>query len=89
MADRVSLPFIEAFLLGVALQASVLYDEPHPLVEGGRDGWRLFPEENVNGSRDSVAELGVFTDWALTAQSDQQYQHHQQAQTMCPHSGII
>ena len=67
MADRVSLPFIEAFLLGVALQAPVLYDEPHPLVEGSRDGWRLFPEENVNGSRDGVAELGVFTDWALAA----------------------
>ena len=51
------LPFIESFLLSVALEAPVLYDEPHPLVEGRRDGWRLFPEENVNGSGDSVTEL--------------------------------
>ena len=67
MADRVLLPFIEPFLLSVALQAPVLYDEPHPLVEGRRDGRRLFPEENVYGSGDGVAELGVFTDRALTA----------------------
>ena len=67
MADRVFLPFIEPFLLGVALQTPVLYDEPHPLVEGGGDGRRLFPEENVYGGGDGVTELGVFTDRALTA----------------------
>ena len=62
-----NLPFIEPLLLGVALEAPVLYDEPHPLVEGGGDGWRLFPEEDVYGGGHSVAELGVFTDLALTA----------------------
>ena len=36
-------PLIEADLLCVALQAVVLYDELHTLVEGGGDGGRLFP----------------------------------------------
>ena len=65
MADRVLLPFIEPFLLGVALQPPVLYDEPHPLVEGRGDGWGLFPQENVYGGGDCVTELGVLTDRTL------------------------
>ena len=66
MADRVLLPFIEPFLLGVALQPPVLYDEPHPLVEGRGDGWGLFPQENVYWGGDGVTELGVLTDGTLT-----------------------
>ena len=65
--DKLTLPFIEALLLGVALKAPVLYDEPHPLVEGCGDGWRLFPQEDVDGSGDGVAELGVFTHGGLAA----------------------
>ncbi len=52
------LPLVESLLLGVALEALVLDDEAHPLVEGGRDGGRLLPEEDVNGGGHGVAELG-------------------------------
>lgn len=55
------LPFVEPLLLGVALEAAVLDDEPHPLVEGGGDGGRLLPEQDVDGGGHGVAELGVFT----------------------------
>ena len=65
--ERELLPFIESLLLGVALQSPVLDDEPHPLVEGCGDGRRLFPQEDVDGSGDGVAELGVFTHGGLAA----------------------
>ena len=60
------LPFVEPLLLGVALEAAVLDDEPHPLVEGGGDGGRLLPEQDVDGGGHGVAELGVFTGRSLT-----------------------
>ena len=61
------LPFVEPLLLGVALEAAVLNDEPHPLVEGGRDGGWLLPQEDVDGGGHGVAQLGVFTGGRLAA----------------------
>ena len=58
-------PLVESLLLGVALQAAVLDDEPHPLVEAGGDGGRLLAQQDVDGGGDGVAELGVLAGGVL------------------------
>ena len=60
------LPFIESFLLCIALKTSVLNDKPHPLIERGCDRRRLLPQKNVNRGRDSVTQLRVFTSGRFT-----------------------
>ena len=61
------LPLVEALLLGIALKALVLDDEAHSLVEGGRDGGRLFAEQDVDGRGHGVAELRALAGRRFTA----------------------
>ncbi len=60
-------PLVEALFGHVALHALVLYDELHALEEGGGDGGRVLPQQNVDWLRHSVAELAPLADWALAA----------------------
>lgn len=59
------LPLVEAGSLYVALESLVLDDELHPLEEGGRDGGRLLPQQDVDGLGHRVAQLAVLADWVL------------------------
>lgn len=43
------IPFVERLEARVVLQASLVNQELHALKEGGRDGWRLFPQQDVDG----------------------------------------
>lgn len=42
------LPFVECFHFRIILQASFVYQEFHSLEERSSDGWRLFPQKNIN-----------------------------------------
>lgn len=43
------LPGIESRGLSIVLDGAFLHDEAHALEEGGSDGGRLFPQQDVNG----------------------------------------
>ena len=60
-------PLVEALLLGVALEAAVLDDEAHALVEAGGDGGRLLPQQDVDGAGHGVAQLRVLARRRLAA----------------------
>lgn len=64
---KVILPFVESSSFYVGLQSFVLNDELHPLEKRGRGGWRLFPQQNVNGVGDRVTQLAFPTDGIFTA----------------------
>ncbi len=61
------LPLVESLLLGVALEPLVLYDKAHTLVEGGGEGRRLLPQQDVNGGGDGVTELGALAGGGFAA----------------------
>jgi len=63
----VGLPFVEPGALDVGLQAFVFNDELHSLEKGGRGGWRLFPQQNVNGVGNRVTQLAFPTDGIFAA----------------------
>ncbi len=60
-------PLVEALPLDVALQSPVLDDELHPLEEGGGDGGRLLPQQDVDRVRHGVAQLALGADGVLAA----------------------
>ena len=61
------LPFVEPGALDIGLQAFVFNDELHSLEKGGRGGWRLFPQQNVNGVGNRVTQLAFPTDGIFAA----------------------
>ena len=62
-----SLPLIEGRVFGVALERSFLDDKPHLLEERGRGGRRLSLKQDVDGPRNSRAQLTVFTARSVAA----------------------
>lgn len=66
-SQRVGLPFVERFQLGVVLQAALVDEELHPLEEGRRDGGRLLAEQHVNRLRGGNTQLARFARVASAA----------------------
>ena len=60
-------PFVEGRVLGVALQGSLLDDEPHLLEEGGRGGRRLPLQQDVDRPRHGRAKLAVLAHRVVAA----------------------
>ena len=61
------LPLVKSLLFGIALKAPVFNDETHSFIKRSCYCWGLLSKKNVDRGRNRMAQLGVFTYWALTA----------------------